>query len=138
MLQNKKTMASNGNGYPSPSDASDVEANEETTLLEGNGISSDTRSQETGESDRLWDEMSRPWPATFERSITLLASPRIRAADADRFTRSPKPGNTPLANRRRMVSYMIITMNLCHIFLVPSFFFLCSVMRLRTALSCPL
>lgn len=115
-------MASNGNGHPSPGDTPDVEANEETRLLEGDGISPDTRSQETGESDRLWDEMTKPWPATFERSITLLASPLIRAADADRFTRSPKPGNTPLANRRRMVSYTIITMNLFHIFLVPSFF----------------
>jgi hypothetical protein len=134
-------MASNGSSHPSPGDTLDVEANEKTKLLEGNGISPDSGSQETGESDRLWDEMTKPWPATFERSITLLASPLIRAADADRFTRSPKPGNTPLANRRRMVSYTIITMNICHIFLVssfPHFFVLCSVMRLRTALSWPL
>jgi hypothetical protein len=52
---------------------------------------------------RLWDEMDAPWPATFDRSISLLASPVIKAEKAKDFTKSPKPGNTPAAIRKRML-----------------------------------
>ena len=52
----------------------------------------------------LWAEMDAPWPATFERSISLLASPVIKPDKAKDFTKSPKPGNTPLAIRKRRVS----------------------------------
>jgi hypothetical protein len=93
-------MAANGNGSP------DVEANEQTGLLDSGGVSPDTRASETGsESEPLWEELDRPWPATFERSISLLASPVIKVEDAALFTKSPKAGNTPLAARRRMVRY---------------------------------
>lgn len=79
----------------------DLEANEETgLLLEEDGPKlSPADSQES----EIWSEMDQPWPATFERSISLLASPVINAAEADHFTKSPLPGNTPLAARRRMV-----------------------------------
>lgn len=75
-----------------------MEANEGTPLVEPDaspGVSSQDSS--------LWDEMDRPWPATFERSISILSSPLIKAEEVDHFTKSPKPGNTPLAERRRMV-----------------------------------
>jgi hypothetical protein len=91
-------MAANGNGSP------DVEANEQTGLLD---------SSETGsESEPLWEELDRPWPATFERSISLLASPVIKVEDAALFTKSPKAGNTPLAARRRMVRYQNLILSI--------------------------
>jgi len=51
----------------------------------------------------LWNEMDKQWPATFERSISLLSSPLIMADKANDLTRSPKPGNTPVAIRRRKI-----------------------------------
>lgn len=44
----------------------------------------------------LLHEMEEPWPATFERSISLLASPVMTPKTADFVTKSPKAGNTPL------------------------------------------
>ena len=79
----------------------DVEANETTELLSSN-------SKDDSDSDPLLDEMSQPWPATFERSISLLASPVVRAKEVDHFTRSPKPGGTPLTSIRQMVSSFLI------------------------------
>ena len=86
------------------------ESNESTCL-----VGRDTESQDpegAGDSGRqdsdsdLWKEMDAPWPATFERAISLLASPVIKAQKAKDLTKSPKPGNTPVAIRRRMlVSY---------------------------------
>lgn len=50
---------------------------------------------------RLWEELDRPWPSTFDRSISILASPLINAMEVELFTKSPKPGSTPLALARR-------------------------------------
>lgn len=88
----------------SQSDRDDLEANEETELL---GSGNKTLSPPSNEDTEIWQEMDQPWPATFERSISLLSSPLINAAEADLFTKSPKPGNTPMAARRRMVSMFI-------------------------------
>ena len=85
----------------SQSSPSDVEANENTLLLDESRVSSTSSSQD---SEYLWQELDKPWPATFERSISLLSSPVIDAKEVDHFTRSPKPGNTDLAARHRMVS----------------------------------
>jgi hypothetical protein len=90
-------MASNGKGNHTGR-TPDVEANEETPLVESDA-SPGVSSQESS----LWDEMDRPWPATFDRSISLLSSPIIKAEEVTHFTKSPQPGNTPLAQRRRMV-----------------------------------
>eukprot|EP00531_Pseudo-nitzschia_arenysensis_P018428 CAMPEP_0116154178 /NCGR_PEP_ID=MMETSP0329-20121206/21639_1 /TAXON_ID=697910 /ORGANISM="Pseudo-nitzschia arenysensis, Strain B593" /LENGTH=605 /DNA_ID=CAMNT_0003651135 /DNA_START=45 /DNA_END=1862 /DNA_ORIENTATION=+ len=86
----------------------DVDANESTPLV--NNDMESQQSEGSGSSGRpqdvestLWEEMDLPWPATFERSISLLASPVIKAEKAKDFTKSPKPGNTPLALRRRML-----------------------------------
>ena len=62
-----------------------------------------TEESPNSEGSQLFDEMERPWPATFERSISLLSSPIISAPQADHFTRSPKPGGTPLSSRRAQV-----------------------------------
>ena len=80
--------------------------NEEAPLLSDgiNQSSSETTSQASTESDmtqRLWDELSQPWPSTFERSIGLLASPIVSQREADMYTKSPRPGSTPLALNRR-------------------------------------
>jgi hypothetical protein len=65
-------------------------------------LPSDTESNgSTGQSQLLWDELDAPWPSTFERSISLLASPGVARADVKAFTMSPKPGSTPLALQRR-------------------------------------
>ncbi len=96
-----------------------VEVSNESTPL----VNSDMESQRSESSDSssrpqdvestLWEEMDLPWPATFERSISLLASPVIKAEKAKDFTKSPKPGNTPLALRRRMlVSYKSVAFSL--------------------------
>lgn len=117
--EKKETMSSSSssaNQNPKP----DIEAGEATGLLNKDGNSPDRTngSQETNDSDRLWDELDRPWPATFERSISLLASPVIDAADAEHYTKSPKPGNTPLGRRRRMVSVFNFVIVLLDIFFV--------------------
>lgn len=64
-------------------------------------LASPVDSENTIESVRLWEELNEPWPSTFERSISLLASPSIRASDVEMFTKSPKPGSTPQALARR-------------------------------------
>ena len=98
-------MASNGKGRASSERdiGRDIEAANENTGLLQNNVSPDTSSSQQSGDDRLWAEMDQPWPATFERSISLLASPIINAVEVDEFTKSPKPGNTTLANRRRQV-----------------------------------
>ena len=52
------------------------------------------------------DEMERPWPATLDRSLSLLASPLLagRADYVDAITRSPRFGAAPLRPRRRQAS----------------------------------
>jgi solute carrier family 32 (vesicular inhibitory amino acid transporter) len=40
----------------------------------------------------LIEEMTRPWPSTYERSISLLASPIVQVQDVALYTKSPKPG----------------------------------------------
>ena len=79
---------------------------EETGLLSDGlvNVTVETISQASTESEstqRLWEELSQPWPATFERSISLLASPILPEGKVDHFTRSPRPGSTPLALTRR-------------------------------------
>jgi hypothetical protein len=95
-------MATNGTVDPLPMD---VEANEETSLLDSTQPSPDpSEMTAASENEQLWAEFDRPWPATFERSVSLLASPVISFKNADLYTKSPKPGNTPLAARRFQVS----------------------------------
>ena len=106
---------------PAISNSNDVDtdrlvgvSNESTTLnnydtesppVEGSDASGSHQDQDP----HLWDEMLAPWPSTFERSISLLASPVIRADRAKDFTKSPKPGNTPVAIRKRMmVSHYLV------------------------------
>ena len=92
---------SNGHGVS----ATEVEVpapNESSPLL----ISSDQQSVESdtttaSEDVRLWEELEKPWPSTYERSISLLASPFVQTAQVDLYTKSPKPGSTPAALARR-------------------------------------
>ena len=75
---------------------------------------SEVAGEKTGPQDSdndLWHEMEAPWPATFERAISLLSSPVIKADRAKDLTRSPKPGNTPIAIRNRML--VSSAFNLC-------------------------
>mmetsp|Transcript_26802 Transcript_26802/g.62983 ORF Transcript_26802/g.62983 Transcript_26802/m.62983 type:complete len:121 (-) Transcript_26802:1916-2278(-) len=101
-------------------------SNESTVLVNFNAESKpsvvaceEVRPQDS-DSD-LWREMEAPWPATFQRAISLLASPIIKADRVKDLTRSPKPGNTPDAIRNRM--------------LVSSAFNLCTVIGLLTSWS---
>lgn len=114
----------NSNGNNNNNNQLNGESTEETALISssrsgGSGVVSDTGSNNGGSSigggssngdsndpisQILWDEQGKPWPATFERSISLLASPIINKDQADLYTKSPKPGNTPLAQRRQNVS----------------------------------
>jgi vesicular inhibitory amino acid transporter len=77
---------------------------EDTPLLNetsSDALSSPSDSDNNIESVRLWEELDEPWPSTFERSISLLASPSIQYNDVAMFTKSPKPGSTPQALARR-------------------------------------
>jgi solute carrier family 32 (vesicular inhibitory amino acid transporter) len=49
----------------------------------------------------LFQELEEAWPSTFQRSISILASPVIRKDDAVLYTRSPMPGSTPQMLARR-------------------------------------
>jgi vesicular inhibitory amino acid transporter len=57
--------------------------------------------ESTNSESQLWEEMNRPWPSTFERSISLLASPIQPRIDVEKFTKSPKAGASPMALARR-------------------------------------
>jgi hypothetical protein len=75
---------------------------EQLLLLTPSDRADSTESRPDADAD-LWREMDAPWPATFERTISLLASPIIHADRVNEMTKSPKPGNTPVALRRIMV-----------------------------------
>lgn len=80
-------------------DDGSVPPTEKTGLLPESASPANSTGSETQQ--RLWEELDRPWPSTFERSIALLASPMIRAQDAALYTKSPKPGSTATALARR-------------------------------------
>ena len=87
-------------------------SNESTNLIDHGALSAGSDGSDTQQSHDtdLWDEMDAPWPATFERAISLLASPVIETDRAKEFTKSPKPGNSPLAIRNRLlVSYHFVS-----------------------------
>ena len=72
----------------------------------GNGLqeaasAEESSSPDSQQSERLWKELDKPWPSTFERSIALLASPVQTRDNVEKFTHSPKPGSTPLALTKR-------------------------------------
>lgn len=72
----------------------------------GVGSSSDgIPADDLGEAE-LWQELGAPWPATSARTTSLLASPVIANDRVNQLTKSPKPGNTPLAQRQRMVCFL--------------------------------
>ncbi len=90
----------------------------ETPLMQTNGIegienrngegtneSSLQQSHSSSEFENFVDvmnELERPWPATFERSISLLAGPTMDTSLIDELTKSPKI--TPNFRARRKVS----------------------------------
>ena len=85
-------------------------SNESTNLIDHGAEHSDGSDTQHSHDTDLWDEMDAPWPATFERAISLLASPVIETDRAKEFTKSPKPGNSPLAIRNRLlVSYHFVS-----------------------------
>lgn len=60
------------------------------------------------------NELERPWPATFERSISLLAGPTLDTDFIEQITKSPKI--TPNLSLRR-VCFQIPTDGICMIIL---------------------
>ncbi len=79
-----------------PQDEEAVAA-ESSPLLPSSEILSPTNSESSEGTQRLWEEVTQPWPATYERSIALLASPIISPKQVELFTQSPKPGASPMA-----------------------------------------
>ena len=75
--------------------ASETES-EESPLMPTDDVASTYGSEASATSVRLIEEMEQPWPSTYERSISLLASPIINADLANLATKSPKAGGTPL------------------------------------------
>ena len=57
------------------------------------------------------DELEKPWPATFERSISLLAGPIMDTQYIDHLTKSPKI--TPNLATRKVSSKSLFSDNLC-------------------------
>ncbi len=70
---------------------------ESSPLVPDSGLLSPTGSESSEGTQRLWEEVAQPWPATYERSIALLASPIISPKQVELFTQSPKPGASPMA-----------------------------------------
>lgn len=64
--------------------------------------------ERSGSDEALLEEMEEPWPATFERSISILATPVLTERKVDMITKSPKPGNTPLFGGPRTVRFQLI------------------------------
>lgn len=101
-----------------------AELGESTKLIHGDsesqGSSNGTGASGSPQDDdsELWKEMDAPWPATFERAISLLASPVIKAETAKDLTKSPKPGNTPIAIRRRLMVSLSVRKILCMTYLI--------------------
>ena len=77
-------------------------ATEASALLSIDEVASSTESEASAASMRLMEEMEEPWPSTYERSISLLASPIIDANRANLATKSPKAGGTPVTTRFRV------------------------------------
>ena len=79
----------------------DLEANESSPLVELNNaaagaspasLDSGTETSTTASSsslDDIKDELNRPWPATFDRGIQILAGPVLDEKEIDKYTKSP-------------------------------------------------
>eukprot|EP00551_Chaetoceros_affinis_P001542 CAMPEP_0203658336 /NCGR_PEP_ID=MMETSP0088-20131115/48030_1 /ASSEMBLY_ACC=CAM_ASM_001087 /TAXON_ID=426623 /ORGANISM="Chaetoceros affinis, Strain CCMP159" /LENGTH=536 /DNA_ID=CAMNT_0050519981 /DNA_START=67 /DNA_END=1674 /DNA_ORIENTATION=+ len=83
------------------------DSKEDDKIRESEGVSSANTSVGDQSSD-IFDadhELEKPWPATFERSISLLAGPTMDASFIEKATKSPKI--TPnLSARRKNASYL--------------------------------
>lgn len=70
-------------------------ANESTPLIIGdspnNGdvLNASISSGSVTSTDSIKDELEKPWPATFERGIQILASPVIDVKKVADYTKSP-------------------------------------------------
>lgn len=79
----------------------DLEANESTLLVESSNaaagaspasLDSGAETSTTTSSsslDDIKDELNKPWPATFDRGIQILAGPILDEKDIDKYTKSP-------------------------------------------------
>ena len=79
------------------SDGGNINGNTEEGL---HGGSIGAKSSGTSLSQYELDELEKPCPATFERSISLLAGPIMDTQYIDHLTKSPKIGTPNLATRR--------------------------------------
>lgn len=77
-------------------------ATESTRLVDTESVDSANTSVDSQQ--QLIEELDKPWPSTFSRSISLLSSPVLPVNDVEEFTKSPKPGSSPaiLARRRNL------------------------------------
>lgn len=73
-------------------------------------VDADTGSEASEDNQVLMAEMNAPWPATFERGISLLASPVVTPRQANLVTKSPKPGSSFLFGRNAVSSYISIVL----------------------------
>ena len=70
----------------------DLEANESSPLVESPASfdsGADTSTTTSSSDDDIKDELNKPWPATFDRGIQILAGPIMDEKDIDKFTKSP-------------------------------------------------
>lgn len=70
-------------------------ANESTPLIgdspnnNGDVLNASISSGSVTSTDSIKDELEKPWPATFERGIQILASPIIDVKQVADYTKSP-------------------------------------------------
>ena len=69
-------------------------ANESTPLIgdspnNGDVLNASISSGSVTSTDSIKDELEKPWPATFERGIQILASPMIDVKKVADYTKSP-------------------------------------------------
>lgn len=75
--------------------------------VEGGGSENrNNRLELTDDDSLLENELDRPWPATFERSISLLAGPTMDTSFIEQVTKSPKI--TPNLSIRRVSLFIPI------------------------------
>ena len=131
---------------PSPSSTGDDNQNgldEETPLIASSSTAenSTSSSPEIGNvnssstsTSSLEDENEKLWPATFERSISLLAGPQMDSKAVDFMTRSPKVVPPHLAQARvSFLSVDLFTLLICYINLhLTSYIYLLFLMNIES------
>ena len=82
---------------------SDISSVDSSTL--DTSVTTESSSIDDANNDITKDELDKPWPATFDRGIQVLASPFLDARKVDEYTKSP---SVRARYKNRNVSFVCI------------------------------